>query len=116
MKHTYFIIQLLFLLFISLSGYSQEHKEKKLFTGGMYPNIGYISNDRDFAHVDGITTGISGKLAFYITNYFRFGTEGYATTYNYPDEKGFYKLGWGGAVMEYYFEVNSFGIAAGATV
>lgn len=116
MRHTCYIIPLLFSLIISLSGYSQNHQEKKLFTGGMYPNIGYISNDQDFAHVDGITTGIGGKLAFYITNHFRFGTEGYATTYNYPDEKGFYKLGWGGAVIEYYTEITNFGFAAGATI
>lgn len=111
MKISHHIIAVVFSLLISLSGYSQKPAaEKKLFTGGMYPNIGYIANNRDCAHIDGITTGIGGKLAFYVGKHFRAGTEGYATTYNYPDEKGFYKLGWGGAVLEYYTEVKNFGI------
>lgn len=91
---------LLTILFFSLQGYGQKTSQP-LFIGGMFVHGGYISNLRIDQSVSGPVSGIGGKLAFFISPYFRIGTEGYASTYNYSDATGFYKLGWGGLLAEY---------------
>jgi hypothetical protein len=92
-----------------------QNVKHPLFTGGMFLHVGYLSNDRSEAKIDGITKGLGGKLVFYTGKHIRIGTEGYSSTFNYPSEKGFYKLGWGGAVVEFYKEIGSWAFVGGAT-
>ena len=101
------------LIFIKYA-YSQS-ENTKLFTGGMFIHMGYITNGRATANINGITTGLGGKLAFYTGHHFRIGSEGYSSTYNYEDGKGFYKLGWGGIVTEYYYRKNNTAFSVGLT-
>ena len=93
-----------------------QESEHPLFTGGMFLHFGYLSNERPEANIDGITKGLGGKLVFYTGKHIRIGTEGYASTFNYPSDKGFYKLGWGGAVVEFYKVYNRLAFVGGATV
>lgn len=80
-----------------------SQKEIELFRGGMFLHSGYVKNNLSKAKVDGALFGIGGKLSFRIGNHFRLGTEGYVSNYNYPNNKGKYKIGWGGILTEYQF-------------
>ncbi len=40
-------------------------------------------------------------MTFTPGRHFRFGTEGYASYFNYPQKEGSFKLGWGGLLLGY---------------
>lgn len=103
-----------FILCLTLTGFSQEKRE--LFRGGMFPHIGYLYNDDGQAKINGFCSGIGGKLVFPITDHIRVGTEGYVTSYNYKNNDGFYKLGWGGLLLEYQFEKRKLMPVVGITI
>lgn len=102
------------LIFVFVFSYAQEKRE--LFRGGMFLHAGYISNQSDFPTVNGITTGIGGKITFRLGKHFRAGTEGYVTTYAYENNEGQYKLGWGGLLAEYQFSDRRLAPVLGLTV
>jgi len=106
---------LLTILFFSLQGYGQKPTHP-LFIGGMFVHAGYISNLRVDQSISGSVSGIGGKLAFFMGPNFRLGTEGYASTYNYSDATGFYKLGWGGLLAEYMLGNGKIAPVFGLTV
>ncbi|HBS86600.1 MAG: hypothetical protein A2W91_20495 [Bacteroidetes bacterium GWF2_38_335] len=86
------------ILFISSAGqiFSQDDDKRDFFVGGMFLHAGFISNENTVSAVDGECHGIGGKGVFHIFHKFRAGIEGYASNYSYPDNEGFYRLGWGG--------------------
>ncbi len=104
---------LVFLVF-SLATNAQEKRE--LFRGGMFLHAGYVANQLDYPAVNGITTGIGGKISFRLGKHFRAGTEGYATSYGYENNEGQYKLGWGGLLAEYQFSDNRLTPVLGVTI
>lgn len=91
---------------------------RELFRGGMFLHTGYVKNQLVFPSVDGLVSGIGGKITFRTGNHWRIGTEGYVSNFGYKENEGQYKLGWGGLLAEY--QVNNkrlvpvFGITAGA--
>ena len=94
---------LLLFIFVFVSLFSLAQNRRELFRGGMFLHSGYVQNQLDFPAVDGLVTGIGGKITFRIGSHLRFGTEGYVSNYAYPDNEGQYKLGWGGLLAEYQF-------------
>ncbi len=110
MKRTLITVIVLLLAFHGFSGEKIE-----LFKGGMFLHAGYISNTNANPHIDGLCTGIGGKISFRTGNHFRFGTEGYVSTYEYKDSEGFYKLGWGGLLAEYQFLNKKYTPVVGVT-
>ncbi|MBN2262189.1 MAG: hypothetical protein JW735_04700 [Prolixibacteraceae bacterium] len=109
MKKIIFII----LLFSALTSGAQTHRE--LFRGGMFLHTGYVKNGLDFPKIDGMVSGIGGKITFRLGNHFRAGTEGYVSNYGYGQNEGQYKLGWGGLLAEYQFSNKRFTPVAGVT-
>ena len=109
----YFLFFTLFFL-IFKNGFAQENKEH--FRGGMMLHTGYISNSSGPTKIDGLCSGIGGKIVFPVTKHFRIGCEGYVSNYTYPDNDGFYKLGWGGALVEYQLPYKRFIPVIGITV
>lgn len=91
--------------------------ERELFRGGMFLHSGYVQNQLDFPEVNGLVTGIGGKITFRTGKHIRLGTEGYVSNFAYPENEGQYKLGWGGLLAEYQFNDNRiapvFGLTAG---
>lgn len=85
----------------------------KGYSGGMFLQMGYVKspefNVYNFAgdaipvRVEGMSTGIGGKLGFFINQYMRVGIEGYATTTRYGEFHSSYKVGWGGALVEFVY-------------
>lgn len=75
----------------------------ELFRGGMFLHTGYVQNQLDFPKVEGLVTGIGGKITFRTGKHMRLGTEGYVSNFGYGDNEGQYKLGWGGLLAEYQF-------------
>jgi hypothetical protein len=94
------LVSTLILLFV-VNGYSQERKEH--FRGGMLLHAGYLSNSAGQAEIDGLCTGIGGKMVFPVWKGIRIGAEGYVSNYNYKESTGFHKMGWGGVLAEYQF-------------
>lgn len=92
---------LLILLFSSLFSFAQNQREH--FRGGMLLHTGFVQNQTDFPAVDGMLTGIGGKITFRAGEHLRYGTEGYVSNFGYGDNEGQYKLGWGGLLAEYQF-------------
>lgn len=97
----------------------QAKRDRELFRGGMFLHTGYVRNQLDFPQVNGMVTGIGGKITFRTGTHLRFGTEGYVSNYGYKGNEGQYKLGWGGLLAEYQFNNHKiapvFGITAGGS-
>ena len=95
---------LVFVLVIALSNIVQAGNDStSLFTGGMLLHSGYIKNNNSSYQVDGLCFGLGGKLAFHIGNHLRLGSEGFSSNINYQNNDGYYKLGYGGLLIEYQF-------------
>lgn len=92
-------ILLITILLFSINSFAQQKREH--FRGGMFPHIGFLFNQTTDTKISGFCSGIGGKLVFPVTNNLRIGTEGYVTSYNYKQNEGFYKIGWGGLLVEY---------------
>jgi hypothetical protein len=109
-----FFFTSLFMVCFLFSGFTQVKREH--FRGGMFPHIGYLYNDTDATSIGGFCSGIGGKLVFPVTDHIRVGTEGYVTSYNYKQNEGFFKLGWGGLLVEYQFERRKIMPVVGVTL
>jgi hypothetical protein len=94
---------------------SHAQTKREHFRGGMFPHIGYLYNQLGDTKIEGFCSGIGGKLVFPVTDHIRIGTEGYVTSYNYKNNEGFYKLGWGGLLVEYQFEQKKLMPVVGVT-
>lgn len=109
-------MRLILLSILIISVYStsaQTHRE--LFRGGMFLHTGYVKNHLDYPNINGMVSGIGGKITFRLGNHFRAGTEGYVSNYGYGQNEGQYKLGWGGLLAEYQFSNKRFTPVAGVT-
>jgi hypothetical protein len=56
------ILTSIFIFILFLAGFSKERPE--LFKGGMFLHAGYLTNKLDLPGIDGLCTGIGGKLTF----------------------------------------------------
>lgn len=92
------------ILFCFSKAKAEEPREH--FRGGMFPHAGFLYNDDSDTKIQGFCVGIGGKIVFPVSNHFRVGTEGYVTSYNYKNNEGFYKLGWGGLLFEYVPKIS----------
>jgi hypothetical protein len=109
-----FILTSIFIFSLLVNGFAQEKREH--FKGGMMLHTGYLTNHLNSSQIDGLCSGIGGKIVFPVMKHLRFGTEGYVSNYNYANSNGFYKLGWGGLVGEYQFWNKRFTPVIGVTV
>lgn len=107
------ILLILSLLFLTLVSVAQNHRE--LFRGGMFLHTGYVQNQLDFPEVNGLVSGIGGKITFRTGEHLRLGTEGYVSNFGYGENEGQYKLGWGGLLAEYQFNENRIAPVVGLT-
>jgi len=107
------LTSILILIFIS-NGFAQGKREH--FKGGMMLHAGYLTNQLNNPEINGLCTGIGGKIVFPVMKHLRVGTEGYVSNYNYTDSEGFFKLGWGGLLGEYQFWNKRFTPVIGVTV
>jgi hypothetical protein len=93
------LLTITFIFLFLASGFAQEKKEH--FRGGMLLHAGYLSNDAGQTKINGLCTGIGGKMVFPVWKGVRIGAEGYVSNYTYNESNGFFKLGWGGLLVEY---------------
>jgi hypothetical protein len=108
----YLLILLLLIIGVNLN--AQDNRE--LFRGGMSLHTGFVQNHLEKPPINGIVTGIGGKISFRLGNHFRLGTEGYVSTFGYNENEGQYKLGWGGILTEYQFNDNKLAPVLGVTL
>jgi hypothetical protein len=109
----FFFISLFMVCFL-FSGFTQVKREH--FRGGMLLHAGYLSNNAGQTEINGMCTGIGGKIVFPIGKFLRVGTEGYVSNYSYKESNGFYKLGWGGLLTECQLSEKRFRPVIGVTV
>ena len=102
-------------LFISIATLANNPK-REIFRGGMFLHTGYVKNKLSYPSVNGMVTGIGGKMTFRLGEHFRAGTEGYVSSYGYGSNDGQYELGWGGLLTEYQFNDKRFVPVVGITV
>ncbi len=92
-----------------MGAYANDPKPLKIYTGytgGMMVHLGYAYGGvlSPVGHgdikVQGLSTGIGGRIVFGLGQNFRIGSEGYVSTINYG-EKRKASIGWGGVTMDY---------------
>ncbi len=85
----------------------------KGYAGGMFYHVGYVKS-KPFAifdaqnqqyqhHVEGFTSGIGGKMGFFIHKNLKIGIEGYSSSASYGPNKSKFKMGWGGIAIDYLY-------------
>ncbi|MBN1951409.1 MAG: hypothetical protein JW801_09400 [Bacteroidales bacterium] len=89
------------LILIIQDAFPQDLSNPPTFKGGMMLHSGYLSAGRSEQAISGSCFGIGGKLSFTAGKYLRLGTEGYASTLGYSGQEGYYKLGWGGLLVDF---------------
>lgn len=107
---------LIFFFFCFLSVYSFSQDEREMFRGGMFIHSGFVQNKINYPSVSDGVSGIGGKLTFRAGNHFRFGGEGYVSSFNYKNNDGKYELGWGGLLTEFQFNDNKIAPVIGVTI
>ncbi len=78
------------------------------YDGGMMVHSGYVAGE--IAPLEqktqGFTFGIGGVARLHLGKHFRVGGEGYISSLNLLSNKSFTKLGWGGALVDFYFTIK----------
>ncbi|MFA9392833.1 MAG: hypothetical protein ACERKD_23700 [Prolixibacteraceae bacterium] len=106
---------LLILPFLFAFLYSPAQRQHELFRGGMLLHTGFVKNQQEFPAIDGLVSGIGGKITFRTGPHIRIGTEGYVSNFGYKGNDGQFKLGWGGLLTEYQFNDNRLVPVVGVT-
>lgn len=108
------ITSIIILTLITISSCFAQQKEH--FRGGMLLHTGYLSNNNKVTPIDGLCQGIGGKMVFPLYSGIRIGAEGYVSNYSYKQSTGFFKLGWGGMLLEYQFSQKRLRPVAGLSI
>ncbi len=93
------------------------------YIGGMMIHGGYISGGElniggtnpHTIGIEGVTTGIGGRLLFSINKHLRLGSEGYVSDLKYGDRRTA-SIGWGGIAADYGVQCGKFRPTIGLTL
>lgn len=110
-------ILLLFLVFCS-TALAQDTVRPVRFSGGMMIHTGYLSGDMNEAgyHAEGMPFGLGGVLRFHFFNHLRVGGEGYVSKLSMQHNGSYVRLGWGGLLVDGYWQLGRWKPYAGFTV
>ena len=111
-----FLVLLYCFLFTFPGLFSQGAGDEIRFRGGMMLHTGYVKNARTENTINGICKGLGGQLTYTIAPQLRIGTEGYASSYGYPHQEGYYRLGWGGLLIGYQTGRKRLHFVSGITI
>lgn len=122
-------VVLFVMLLVSLFSYAEVSKKHPLayngYSGGMMVNIGYVKS-KEFTLIQadgsnsqtlkasGVPLGIGGAIRIKFGNHLRFGTEGYVSTLHYGDYNSSASVGWGGASVDYSWEIKRWTMYVGS--
>lgn len=97
-----------FLLSAILLALCVNASAQQLFDGGMMVHSGFLHTNIQTLNYDakGATFGIGGVLRFHIGNHIRVGGEGYVSTLNQMGNGSYIRTGWGGMVVDSYWQLR----------
>lgn len=125
------LILSLFLLFGILQDVVSAEKSDCLryegFSGGMMLHTGYVwahgfdlrdDNGQLLQHVSlrGVPFGIGGAVRIHLGKHLRVGSEGYVSTLKYGIRGSFASVGWGGVLVDAYWELGRWLLFMGGTM
>ncbi len=88
------------------------------FSGGMMVHTGYLGGGETFngQNVRGVPTGIGGVARIHLGDHLRVGSEGYVTTLRYGSGDSHARIGWGGVLADWHWQLGRWAPYAGGTV
>ncbi|MBR1835427.1 MAG: hypothetical protein IJ785_07990 [Bacteroidales bacterium] len=89
-----------------------------LFDGGMMLHAGVVNgqmSDLNYT-AKGVTTGIGGTLRFHLCRHLRVGCEGFMSTLSQLGNDSYVRLGWGGVVVDAYWQLDRWTPYVGLTL
>lgn len=74
--------------------------------GGMMVHTGFLTGDIDVIgfHASGAPLGIGGLMRYHFARHWRVGMEGYMSSLAQNHNGSFVRYGWGGALLDFYWE------------
>jgi len=100
-------------------------KKSSIYSGGAQLHMGYGFINSDYGQITGLLLGIGGRIHFNIGKYFRVGSGGAVTKFNYKSEamkgtenyeKSYFQIGYGGITAEFKYRFKKFQFAVGFLV
>ena len=111
------VMRLVLLILTINSVIASEHEASPSFAGGMFYHLSWSHISTYRGDVSGISTGLGGKLAFYISPNFRIGATGFSSNLLYDralhSPSSYITTGAGGITMEMVWNTGTFRIAPG---
>lgn len=91
------------------------------FSGGMMLHTGWISRGHigvggATQRIAGLPTGIGGALRLHLGDHLRVGTEGYTSGVSYGEWDSSLTIGWGGLLVDWYWQLGQWAPYVGGTV
>ena len=100
--------------------FAQESKEKLVrgYSGGMMVHTGFLSGSvQPIGYkASGFSFGLGGTLRVQLHNCFMVGGEGYVSTLHQMKNGSYLKYGWGGILVQYFWQCNKVMPYLGLTV
>lgn len=116
MKYTAAFL-LLSLLFVGTTNSSAQKFGYKGFSGGMMINTGYVSGELiQNQKTGGAPFGFGGAIKIHLSDHFRVGSEGYVSTLNYNHDGSFASVGWGGGLVDWFWQLGKFAPFTGVCI
>ena len=96
----------------------QDSVRTARFSGGMMLHTGYVSGDIAAVnhHAEGAPFGLGGVIRFHFLDHLRIGGEGYVSKLSQLHNGSYMRLGWGGVLVEGYWQIGRWKPYAGFTV
>lgn len=114
-KIGFFITLQILILLVSSIMTAQE--KRYMFNGGMLFHAGWGRIDSGLEEPDGMTIGLGGRIAWEPITGLRIGGMGFSSSFEYPSPQegkdSYVRFSYGGATLEYAFNLSTIKIAPG---
>ena len=103
---------------LCVAALAQDSVRRTRFSGGMMLHTGYLSGNVSAVgyHAEGAPFGLGGVLRFHFIDHIRVGGEGYVSKLSQMHNGSYVRLGWGGLLIDGYWQIGRWKPYAGFTV
>ena len=110
-------IIIILILFVATAS-AQDSVRRVRFSGGMMLHTGYLSGDIAAVgfHAAGAPFGLGGVIRFHFLDHLRVGGEGYVSKLSQLHNGSYIRLGWGGLLIDGYWQLERWKPYVGITV
>ena len=112
------IVFFLLVQWLCVAAVAQDSVRRTRFSGGMMVHTGYLSGTIGAVgyHAEGVPFGLGGVLRFHFIDHIRVGGEGYVSKLSQMPGGSYIRLGWGGLLIDGYWQLGRWKPYAGLTV